>query len=219
MARPPRNLTYEGRTQSLTDWANEIGLNVSTLRARIDHYDWPLDKALTTKARKLGPRLLTWDGVTKPLIEWAKETGLSVSTIHNRIFLYNWTVEDALTTPVGRPTRADRLITHNGKTQTIRDWSKQTGIPSTRILARLEVLSWTPERALTVTGDGRVQRLITAQGRTQTLAQWARETGLHITTIKNRIDILGWTEEDAVTKPLQRHRHSQGNGKGDKAHE
>jgi hypothetical protein len=43
-----RWLTFNGKTQSLTKWAEEIGLPVSTLKTRIYKYKWDIDKALTT---------------------------------------------------------------------------------------------------------------------------------------------------------------------------
>lgn len=46
-----RQFTHEGRTQLLTDWAKELGVNLSTISMRIDAYGWPIAKALTTKVR------------------------------------------------------------------------------------------------------------------------------------------------------------------------
>lgn len=42
-------VTYNGRTQSIADWARELGLKHKTLWCRIMVYDWPLDKALTSE--------------------------------------------------------------------------------------------------------------------------------------------------------------------------
>ena len=40
-------ITYLGRTQSMSLWAKEFGLNYNTLRYRIKR-GWPIEKALTT---------------------------------------------------------------------------------------------------------------------------------------------------------------------------
>lgn len=40
-------LTYQGRTQTISQWANEIGINRRTLEARIVDYHWSVEKALT----------------------------------------------------------------------------------------------------------------------------------------------------------------------------
>jgi hypothetical protein len=44
--------------------------------------------------------------------------------------------------------RTNRLFTHNGRTQTISQWSRETGINYYRLHTRLCVLKWSPERAL-----------------------------------------------------------------------
>ena len=45
------NITYNGKTQTITQWANELGINESTLRKRISR-GWDIDKALSTKVVK-----------------------------------------------------------------------------------------------------------------------------------------------------------------------
>lgn len=40
-------LTFDGRTQCLSDWAEEIGVGISTLQYRITH-GWTVERALTT---------------------------------------------------------------------------------------------------------------------------------------------------------------------------
>ena len=40
------HITYNGKTQCLTDWANEVGINYDTLRYRIKA-GWGYEKALT----------------------------------------------------------------------------------------------------------------------------------------------------------------------------
>jgi len=44
-------LTYNGRTQCLTDWANELGMRASGIYYRLKA-GWPIDKALTQKSRR-----------------------------------------------------------------------------------------------------------------------------------------------------------------------
>lgn len=41
-------ITYNGKTQSLTQWANETGIPYSTLQGRIYVRKWSVEKALTT---------------------------------------------------------------------------------------------------------------------------------------------------------------------------
>ena len=44
------NLTYMGRTQTLAQWADELGLNRNTLLGRINR-NWSVERALSTPAR------------------------------------------------------------------------------------------------------------------------------------------------------------------------
>jgi hypothetical protein len=46
------NLTYMGRTQTLAQWADELGLNRGTLRDRIQKHCWSVERSLSTPARK-----------------------------------------------------------------------------------------------------------------------------------------------------------------------
>jgi hypothetical protein len=43
-----RWLSFNGKTQSLTKWAEELELPISTLKTRIYKYKWSIEKALTT---------------------------------------------------------------------------------------------------------------------------------------------------------------------------
>lgn len=41
------NITFQGKTQTLTEWAEELRINVDTLYARIVRYKWSIEDALT----------------------------------------------------------------------------------------------------------------------------------------------------------------------------
>lgn len=53
--RNNRLLTYQGRTQTITEWAGETGINLGTLRDRLEA-GWTVDRALTQPAGKQGKR-------------------------------------------------------------------------------------------------------------------------------------------------------------------
>lgn len=46
--RNNRNITYNGRTQTLNQWAKELGMIPKTLQGRLDKSGWSIEKALTT---------------------------------------------------------------------------------------------------------------------------------------------------------------------------
>ncbi len=54
-ARNKRNnhlITYNNRIQCLSAWAEELNINAEILRSRIYKYNWSIEKAMTTTARK-----------------------------------------------------------------------------------------------------------------------------------------------------------------------
>lgn len=49
--RSSRLLTYKGKTQTLSQWADELGVKYNTLKNRICNLNWPVDKALAKSVR------------------------------------------------------------------------------------------------------------------------------------------------------------------------
>ncbi len=47
--RRNRYITYNNKTQSMAEWADELGIKYNTLSSRINTLHWPIEKALTTK--------------------------------------------------------------------------------------------------------------------------------------------------------------------------
>lgn len=45
-------ITFNGKTKTIMQWANETNLAFETLRERLFKYNWPIEKALTTKVRE-----------------------------------------------------------------------------------------------------------------------------------------------------------------------
>lgn len=92
-------LTLNGKSQTLEEWACELGLDTTTLWSRLSN-GWPVEKALVSG--KCTATLLEYKGVKKNISQWAKETGLKSHTIAQRI-RNGWTVEQALETPPIEP--------------------------------------------------------------------------------------------------------------------
>ena len=99
-------------------------------------------------------RMLTLRGETFTAAEWGERTGLGQGVILQRI-KNGWSVERALTTPKkfkGTGPRGSE-ITFRGKTQSLRAWSRETGISRSTLMSRLdkgmpveEALTKPPER-------------------------------------------------------------------------
>lgn len=42
-------VTFNGKSQTIKEWAKEIGIKQNTLQDRLNRYKWPVERALTTK--------------------------------------------------------------------------------------------------------------------------------------------------------------------------
>ena len=49
--RNSRKITYQGRTQTIAQWAREVGLSTITLWMRLYRYGWSVEKALNTPVK------------------------------------------------------------------------------------------------------------------------------------------------------------------------
>jgi hypothetical protein len=50
--RSNRILSFDGLTMTLTEWAEKIGIDRDTITARLNAYNWSVEKALTTPVRE-----------------------------------------------------------------------------------------------------------------------------------------------------------------------
>jgi len=50
--RRTKLIEFNGKTQCLKDWANEVGMAYNTLRKRFVLYNWPFEKAITTPPKQ-----------------------------------------------------------------------------------------------------------------------------------------------------------------------
>lgn len=95
---------------------------------------------------------LTYNGKRKTINEWAHETGIDRRTLKVRVNL-GWSVKKILNTPpkVGRNQFGTDGVqyTFNGKTQSLNDWSKETGISLHALRARINKYNWSLKRAFT----------------------------------------------------------------------
>lgn len=92
-------LTYDNKTQTISQWANELNINETTLRNRIQR-GWPECKVFEKASTRT--HQISFNGETKSLRQWAIHTGISYSTLQNRIYKFGWSIEKALTTQVNQ---------------------------------------------------------------------------------------------------------------------
>lgn len=87
-------VTYQGKTQPLIMWCEELGLSYSIVNDRINKLQWPVEKAFEIKDN---PRLkqLEYKGRIKSLSEWCKELNLNYSRVRRRLNSFHWSVEKA----------------------------------------------------------------------------------------------------------------------------
>lgn len=95
--RSTHDITFNGKTQCLQAWADEVNLKRSCLLARLTR-GWEVKEALTTpssssnqqkgrndKARQDTGMHLKYKEENLSLRQWSKRTGISMQTIRNRI--------------------------------------------------------------------------------------------------------------------------------------
>lgn len=93
--------------------------------------------------------------------------------------------------------RKAKFFTYDGKTLTLREWSKETGISQQVLANRVYGLKWGIERALTepVRNHGMKFRY---KERELTLREWSKESGVPENVLYGRIVGGGWSMKDAL---------------------
>lgn len=107
---------YNGKRQSLNDWAKETGIPVATLQDRIRR-GWSFEDAITSAVIGSNSKQFKFQGRSKTLTEWANEYGLPYTVVYARL-RGEWSLEAALTTPYekGRkPRRSGRGVANFGQ--------------------------------------------------------------------------------------------------------
>lgn len=96
-------IEYEGRSQCLKAWAEELDLPYQPLYLRIRKNGWSIERAFTTPIRKSSRKgqkhNIKFQGQTMSITEWATEIDISAAVISRRLVL-GWSIKRILTTPV-----------------------------------------------------------------------------------------------------------------------
>lgn len=91
----------------------------------------------------------------KTTSEWGEKLGGSRHLVRRRLKM-GWSVEDAISIPLGNPNldrksihRANQVdVTYNGKTQSLRAWSRELGVSYYAICKRITSYGWDPVKAI-----------------------------------------------------------------------
>jgi hypothetical protein len=90
-------MTHDGRTQTVMEWSEELGVKYYTLRKRLKSGFTPEEAVAGKRKKSVRPhKQLTINGVTKSEIEWAEGAGITAAKLRNRINQLGWTPEEAL---------------------------------------------------------------------------------------------------------------------------
>ena len=88
-------ITYNGKTQTLAQWCEELGLNYGLINQRL-WSGWNIERAFTESSDK--KRYFEYNGMLLTKKDIAKITGMSVNNIENRIHR-KWSIERIMTQP------------------------------------------------------------------------------------------------------------------------
>lgn len=96
---------------------------------------------------------ISHNGETHTVAEWSDITGIPSNVIRKRYFVSGWDADRTLNESVhNKSVKEPETITYNGKTQTVLEWAKETGINRNTIRSRLRS-GKSIEEALTIPVD------------------------------------------------------------------
>ncbi len=92
--RDNMNLTFDGETKLVRDWAKQLGISITAINGRLKK-GWSPERTLTEAVNTWKTRYLTAAGTTLSLTEWSAKTGINKNTIRGRLSA-GWPAERAL---------------------------------------------------------------------------------------------------------------------------
>lgn len=96
-----------------------------------------------------------------------------------------------------------KLVTHNGQSRTLVEWSEIYGIKTVTLIKRLRSgMSFEDAVARPVAKRKTFRKGLTFGGETKTLTAWAEQYGISLYVLSDRLS-RGWDPERALTQPLR----------------
>lgn len=135
-------------------------------------------------------KTITYKGQTKTIDEWSEVSGIPAKRIWIR-FRNKWDLDKLFNTPGTNGEWRRKLLTLNGETKTLQDWSCFLGIREKLIWVRLlrgasveEALA--PKKTIQKLFKNKIE--FTLNGVTKTLEEWSKELGIRVKTLRWRIN-------------------------------
>lgn len=140
------NLTINGETKCVTDWAAESDVSIATIFHRV-HNGWSASEAVF--GRKFAKRYpgINYLGENLTAKQWAKRLGLKYGTLSKRL-ARGIPFEDAISEDNATRVRVRNLTSPEGVTHSTIEWSLILGVSESTIRNRLH-RRWPIERVLT----------------------------------------------------------------------
>lgn len=201
MGPEPKKYPYQGRTQTLDDWAKELGIKPITLRKRISS-GWTIEEALGTrviaeKSQVGKERILHYRGKAQTLSAWAKKLGVCTQCLKGRLER-GWSIERAVTATASKANLPAK-IPFAGEVLSISEWARRTGLSKALISLRLKN-HWSIRDALTKGPVSVAPVKITYRGVSLTPREWEKKTGLSRDAIVARLK-KGWSVDKIFSTP------------------
>lgn len=95
-----KEYTAFGKTQRLSDWSRESGIELHTIKYRIHKYGWSVERAVTEKP-KIRKARIPYRGKNLSYADLSRisPVGVRAGTIRSRMVDSHMSVQDAITTP------------------------------------------------------------------------------------------------------------------------
>ena len=175
-------LTHNGKTQSMSAWAEELDIKLATLWQR-KKMGWSDEDIITKPCVAKSPEvLLTHNGKTQNQEAWAKELGLSGNAIHQRRKL-GLPIEQVLATDSLLKGGVGELFEFRGEQKTVVEIAKELNLHKSLVYSRIRD-GIKPDDMQPRKANYEREIKLTYNGKTQNISQWSKELG--ITTAKIR---------------------------------
>jgi hypothetical protein len=126
-------IEFNGKTQNISTWAEEIGINAGTLHTRLQIKGWSVERALTEDI--MGPHERMKIARDTRLARMKQERGIPAD-------------EPYITKKSMIPRRIERRVEYEGAMHTMKQLGQRTGIPEKKLRKRILERGWDVERAV-----------------------------------------------------------------------